>query len=324
MRQLSYLLVSIFTILLCSCGEANKVETQQGKTVISDAQLDDHKELFARAKKYYAEGTYDRALADVELALTMDTFNIEYTHLRADIKLNYYRSKDALGALRQLIRHRPDHIPTKLKLVEYLIILKQNEEAVATINEILRDDPQNSDAYFLLGLIFREERDETRAVNSLLRAVELDADQTDAWIILGNIYEENQEPIAKKYYENAVNSDGENIIALHSLAFYAQNNDDIPKAIELYDRIIGITPDYQDAHLNRAIILMQIDSFEQALAGFEQFSQALPESAIPHYYQGYIHELAQKADLARSKYEKAISLDPNYQKAKDGLGRLAQ
>ena len=79
----------------------------------------------------------------------------------------------------------PQRIATLLKLSEVQLILKQHNTALETIDRILRIDPQNPEAYFMFGMIFKEMGDTARAVNSFQEAVELDADLIDAWINLG-------------------------------------------------------------------------------------------------------------------------------------------
>jgi len=328
----SFQSILLFLIIFSSCKQP---ENSTPKTQISENQRAisklnesleqnsaDKDNLYKRAKLHFDEKTFDKALTDINAAIQLDSINIKYHHLLADINLNYYRSKEALEALRKMAIFHPEDIPTKLKLIEFLIILKQNEEALAEIDGVIKLDPNNAQAYFLLGLIFRAEGDEERALNSLQRSVELDADLTDGWIILGNIYELKKDPIALQYYSNAVNSDDKNIFALHSKAFYLQNNGEVQKAINLYNQLLDIDPKYQDAHLNKAILHIEQDSVKLAKTEFENFRDLSPENPIPYFYLGVIAEIEKDLPTARALYQKTLEVNPEYLRATQALNRL--
>ena len=98
---------------------------------------------YSRAKIFYEKEMYDEAISDMAQAMRIDSVNVDYHHLLADVFLDYYKSRQALQTLERAAVLYPKRIPTLLKLSEFQVILRQNDEAFTTIDQILKIDPQN-------------------------------------------------------------------------------------------------------------------------------------------------------------------------------------
>lgn len=325
--------LSVFLLLIWSCKPNNSVDTQNETSqnidvVISgmlkaiEAEPENPTIWFEKATYLYEGGQFDQALKDVENAIRLDSANYEYKHLKADIQLDYYKSRDALSTLQNILKTEPDRIPTLLKLSEFQHILKDYQSSMSTVNEVIRLQSFNAEAFFMLGMNFRELGDAEKAKSSFQRAVELDADLTDGWIILGNIYEADKNLLAKEYYENAIRSNPKSIEALHSKAFYLQNHDDVLGAIDLYKQINVLDSQYEDAYLNTGILYLSIDSLTLAKEHFNILNQINPANPFAYYYHGLTEEYLGNPGPARNMYENAIRLKPDYEKAKEALSLL--
>lgn len=330
-QNLCALCVSL--ILICSCKPNTNVEIQQDASQDIDVviagmlkALEDDPEnaiiWFQKANYLYDREQYDQALKDIHSAIQIDPTNVEFKHLKADIQLDYYQSREALTTLQDILKTEPERIPTLLKLSEFQHILKDYQSSISTVNEIIRLQSFNAEAFFMLGMNFRELDELEKAKSSFQRAVELDADLTDAWIILGNIYEADKNPIAKEYYDNAIRSNAESIEALHTKAFYLQNNNDVVGAIQLYRQINSLNPQYEDAYLNTGILYLSVDSLIQAKEHFKILSQINPANPFAFYYHGLTEEYLGNIEEARKMYETAIRLKSDYGKAKEALALL--
>ncbi len=325
--------------LLLSCGspaDTSTADTESSRTEgtadpilngMNKAVQEDPTKLsyrMDRAKYLYQQEMYDQALQDVDYALSIDSMDVQLYHLKADIQLDYYQSREAIKTLETVIALYPERLPSLLKLAEFHHVLTQYDQSISTVNQVIGQAPQNAEAYFMLGMNFRAMQDLLKAKASFQRAVELDADLTDAWIILGNIHEEDQDPLAYQYYQNAVNTAPDNIAALHSLAFYLQNHDQVLPAIDIYRRINQLDSQYEDAYLNTGILYLSIDSFSQARDHFTILKKINPANAFAYYYGGLTDELSGQIDAARQGYKNALQLSPDYEKAQQALADLNQ
>jgi len=318
-RHLSKLLVLSCFVLISSCKRdhpTDNAKNQQSAVIEADPVIQgisqmiesspgNHELYQKRGDLLYQRERYTEAAKDLYKAIEIKEDIPEYYHLLADILLDGSQSREAIKAMEQVIKKYPDRIPSFLKLAEFQLIL--------------RIDPQNADAYFLLGMNFREMGDIPKALNSLQRSVEIDADMIDAWILLGNIYENKKDPIAERYYQNAIDADPARIESLHTLAFYLQNQDRIDEALKLYNTILELDPKYSDAHLNAGILQLSIDSLDAALNHFNLLINMNPSGEKGYYYRGLTMELLGKTEQAINDYESSINLKSEDNPAVDAL-----
>ena len=277
---------------------------------------------YERAKLFYDRKNYDRAIEDLASSMKIDSISALSHHLLTDVYLDYFQSRKALSTMERAARLHPTRIETLLKLCEVQYILKQYAQSKLTVNNILKLDRENAEAYLMLGLNFRDEGDFNRAVNSFQTSVELDPELVDAWIMLGDLYANNNEESAISFYDNALTVDPQSIAALHSKAFYLQNNDLLTEAIAEYDKIKQIDKNYEDAYLNSGILYMEMDSIDRAFQEFNIMVGVKPESHLGYYYRGLANESLGKLEDAKNDYTSCLNLRRGFKKAKEALERL--
>ncbi len=315
-------------LLLVSCkddsGKSDSINHTSGDQTIDhlssmiekDKTNDDL--LFQRASSYFEKEEYEASIRDLKNALSIDSLKPKYYHLLSDNFMDYFRSREALDVMETCVRLFPERIPSLLKLSELELILDQNENSIRTVNEILRQSPQNNEAYFMLGMNFRALGDTERAIRSFQTAVENDPEMTDAWLLLGKLHEETGKN-ALVYYNNALQVAPDKANVIHAKAFYLQNHGDIQGALDLYNKIILQTPDYTDAYLNSGILLIQQDSFKRAFEQMNIFAGIEPQNPMPYYYRGLIHKAYGNYEAAQMDFQSAVKLSPNYRVAREEL-----
>jgi tetratricopeptide (TPR) repeat protein len=277
---------------------------------------------YLRAKYLNDTERYDEAIIDMRDAVLLDSTQARYYHLLSDLFMDINNSSKALITIRTAGKLFPDSILTQLKLSETLFILKEYQESLLTINEIIRKQPQNAEAYFMLGLVFRETKEEAKAINALQTATELDPSLVDAWILLGNIWEEKEAPIAKRYYNSAVEIAPENISALHSYAFYLQNHGEVDAALDFYKKINLVEPKYADAYLNAGILYLERQNAELALEQFNIMTKMAQTDARGFFFKGLTLYQMNNLEEAKREVQNALNFDPNYPQALELMKEL--
>lgn len=336
-RYLTTIFMALFFLSFLACGsESNTEEVQNtgeqigstgnpaidGITAKIATTPNDPSLYAARAELFYENGGYDEAIGDLQKALLMDSVNVEYHHLLADVYLDYARSRMAMRTMERAVKLYPERIPTLLKMSEFQYILKRYDESMKTIDQILQLDPQNAEAYFMFGRNFREMGDTIRAINSFQSAVENDPELVEAWIYLGQLYEGIGDPLAERYYKNALEVRPNDVNALHFNALYLQNKHDLEGAIELYKRISAIDYQYAPAYFNTGLLYLEMDSLEQAQKHFDLTVQTSPTHIKGYYYKGYSAELAGDKEEARANYQQVLRMNSSDADAQQGLERL--
>ena len=193
-----------------------------------------------------------------------------------------------------------------------------------TVDQILRMQPNNAEAYFMFGQNFVEQGDTIRAINSFQSAVENDPNLIDAWIKLGQLQAGIGEAIATKYFDSAISIDPENITVRHAKADYYSDQGQLNEAIQTYREIIQINAGYEEAYFNSGLIYLDMDSIPQAYEQFDICIKTSPLHTRAYYYRGLSAEFLGRKEQAASDYKQALSLVPDYVEPRTGLERLVR
>lgn len=319
--------LSIIAITICSCNSdkshAKKISNEADEISAEiEKDLGNAELYFQRAQMHYNDSAYDKAITDLEKAISLDSLQPQYYHLLSDTYMDYYRSKEALVIMSRAVTRFPQRIPTLLKLSETQLILKLNDSSLETVAKILRIDPDHPEGHFMKGMNFRAMGEIDLAINAFQTATELNPELIDAWIIAGDLFFEKGLPIALDYYDAALRVDPENTTALHSKAYYLQNNTRDNDAIQLYKKINLIDKNYLDAYLNAGILYMTMDSLEEAKEQFNIMASVEPTNHLPYFYRGLIYEAQGDMDAARKDLQNSVNLNGEFPKAKLALSRV--
>lgn len=276
-----------------------------------------------RAEQYYEKEGYDEAIQDLQAALSLDSTNVEYHHLLADVYMDYFRSRLALRTMERAAALYPERIPTLLKLSEYQYILKQYDASLATIDKVLKLDARNAGAYFMLGMNLKEMGDTTRAINSFQTSVEIEPSQIDAWITLGRLHAAINSPLAERYFDNAIAEGQGSVIPIHAKADFLRDRGDLDSALELYQEINRLDRQYEEAYFNAGVIYLKKDSLQKAYDLFNIAVGVYPLYVKAYYFRGLTAEMLGNMAQARTDYQHALNMVPDYEDAKAGLARVS-
>lgn len=280
--------------------------------------------FFNRANAYFAYGNLKFAFQDYEKAYTMDSLNASFALGLSDCLFEMSNADRSIEILERFIAHSPENIDVLNALaLDYFLLPKPKYVlALETYNKVLKLDIQNADAYFYKGLIFKETGDTAKAISSFQTCTEVDPDYYDAFMQLGILYAAKKDPIAIKYYNNAIAVNDTSKEAEYGIAKYFQDAGDLGNAIAYYRNIIIDDPQDADALYNLATIYFGIDSIQKAYSYFDLCIKQSPAKAIAYYGKGLCAEQLKKMDEAISNYKQAVNLDPELTDATERLKEL--
>jgi len=317
-------------LILASCKSKKSEIGLTGDPAIDELSVaiskspNDPELYLRRSEIFYEKEAYDQAIEDLARVLKIDSTNLKAHHLLADVYLDDYQSALALTTLQRASILYPDSIGTKLKLSEFQLILKQYEPALQTLADIMKIHPGNPEALFMLGMVYRDQGKTELAIAAFQSAVERNPDMSEAWVILGDLMDRTDNPLAIQYFDNAIRVDPGNVAAWHAKAYFLQNNDKINEALDIYKQIHTMDPQYPEAYLNSAILLMYMDSLDAAMKELEVLGQIEPTNPATWFYKGKIYQFRDQKDLAKAAFEQALRLDDKYDQARDALNELKQ
>ena len=277
---------------------------------------------YIRASTFYEVGSYDAAISDLQSTVRLDSLHIDAWHLLADAYMDYYQSRLALETLEKASTLFSENISTLLKLAEFQLILKQYDDALATIDRIEPIVSNHPESLFMKGMVCKEAGDTTSAIRYFQRATAQEPQLIDAWINLGQLFSVVESGEAIRYFNAAERIEPSNVPLLHAKAVHLTRVDETQGALDTYRKLLSHDPYYADAYYNMGILYLQTDSLDQAREHFELSVKMEPGYARAYYYLGLIAELLGHVEEARSHYGQSFKLDPTQKDVEDAQKRL--
>lgn len=329
-----YALLVVAQLTACFGDSTNKTNEAEllvtGNPAIDDISAkivnkpDDASLYAARAEAFYAIEGYDAAIADLAKAMQLDSTNVDYYHLLADVYLDYYKSKLALQTMELAAAKFPERIPTLLKLAEFQLILKQSDASLQTVGRILKSDPNNAEAFVMMGMNFEEKGDEARAINSYQTAVEKDPDLADIWIRLGQIMAKRNDSDAIRYFDNGIEAAPMEVQPIYAKAEYLHDNNRFDESLDLLKEVTRIDPQFVEGYFRMGVIYLEMDSIDQAYKHFNLVVNIDPALPKGYFYRAIASEKKGNVAEAKNDYKQTLSLDPRFDRAQVALSKLDQ
>ena len=276
-----------------------------------------------RSGLYLSAQELNRALSDINQAIQLDEENAEYFITLSDIYLGMGKIGSCLDALQKAEALDPENTGGLLKQAEVYLVLREYSKSFDYIQRVLDIDKFNPVAYFIAGYAMMETGDTASAVRNFIIATEQDQAYYQAYMQLGHLYAMKQDPLALGYFNNAINARPNDPEAWYSVGMFYQGQEEISQAIQAYERLLAIDPDYSEAYYNLGYLhLVYLNDFGQAALYFSSTIERNEKNVDAWFNRGYSYELAGDYIAARADYKKCTTLEPGYERAVEGLNRL--
>jgi len=252
----------------------------------------------------------EKALEDMNKALSLDSMNADYYMQRAKINWDLSHAAASLEDYKKTLLLRPESTEAFFRLGRTYFYVQEYELAFENLNEALRIDKLMPEPYYYKGLAYFEMGDTARAVSNWQTTIELEPDHYEAYFNLGRMKMKSQPELAIDYFNNAIRVNRSSIDAHLFRAYSLQLIDSISKAITDYEFIINKIPLHSQANYNLGYLNYQEQEFQTAI---EYLSNVIQSN--PAHFNAYLaralcyYELDQKKE-AEADLNKAIQLDP--------------
>ena len=304
---------------------------------LEEAVKNDPKNSVAFAKLgeiYDTKGANDKAVVNYEKALAIDP---ELTSLYVPLGLAYIESGDATKAEAYLAKADGAGMDTsdaKFARIEMLSKQNRNQEALAALDQMLRAQPQNGEAYYQRAVIYDRMNQTDKAVDSYKDAVHVDPQMAAAWFDLGVIYyNKGDYNNAVSSYQQALRADNTNAQAHANLASTFRQMERYPEANAEYKQAEANGMKTPDLYSEWGFCLGKTNEWDKSVARLET-AQSMSPTAVDDtnvgwgYYNAAQADKAKKSDAAaqanltkgKASLQKAVQKDPNLDAAYLNLG----
>ena len=142
-------------------------------------------------------------------------------------------------------------------------------------------------------------------------------------------HSEGRLPEAEGLYQQILQADPNQPVALHLLGLIAHQVGKNDIAFDLITKALAVEPDYAEAHCNLGLVLHGLGKLDEAVASYHKALVIKPDYAEAHFNLGSLLQKLGRLEDAVVSYHKAIVIKPDYAEAHNvlgntlvGLGRL--
>lgn len=332
MKRLLPFIAAFFILTSCGSKKIDKTKINPKDTLSTSIDLvndqlkndpDNQNLLYERSKLYYSQKVLDKALEDINRAISIDSTKATFYLHQSDVYYAVNKISEAKKAIEKSLQLDPKSREANAKMGELQYYLKDYQTSFKYLDDALRIDPYYARAYFLKGMCFKENGDTNLAISSFRTCIEQDPEYFHAYMQLGSIMAEQNNPMAIDYYSNAIRVNGTMVEAYYGLAYFYQEHGNPEKAIRVYEDLLKIDP--RNGPTKHNIGYVYLFKFNDPGKSVSYFTDAILDDqklVNAYYHRGYAYEKLGKKDLAIKDYKKCIQIDPLFDLPKEQLKKL--
>jgi len=188
--------------------------------------------------------------------------------------------------------------------------------AKSIYEQLLGGHPDNAEVLHLLGVIALQNKELTKAVGLISKALVINPRMPAAFSNLGNAYRDQKElDKALKCYQCALKLDPlfEDAISNIGNVFYDKKN--YVEAMNFYNRAIALNPRHADAYYNRGNIYLHFDKNSDALNDYTKALEFNPSIVDAYLNRGQAHKKMGNYAAALTDFTQVIKMQPEYAEA---------
>lgn len=331
MRKVFLVLACALMLSSCSDNQSDKNNKSNDKQQVINSE-----EVFVtdsldvdgyvnRARWYLANEQVGNAIRDINSALSIDGKNVDALLVLADIYYALGDEDNIMLTLNKATEIAPMDSRPVVKLAELSFLQGNTNLANAYLDKALELNSLNPQAYYMRGIICMSKNDTIQALKQFMKAKSQDDTFVDPVLQIANIYSAQRDPMAREFYNLAIEMEPDNYATYYDLAMYLQDNGNPEKALEIYDTLdVKIPGNYQILFNKGYVNLVYLFDYDEAINCFDKALEINPKSVDALLNKGVAYE--QKGDYRKAKsiYLQILKDNPNYQLAIDALQRLGE
>jgi tetratricopeptide (TPR) repeat protein len=304
---------------------------------------------------YLMNGEHEKARDSLARAMELDPDRADVRVALAGALVRLGKEQEAIEVMRKILRLSPtsevarkartltSQVYDPLKeaspevaqdLAKVVDLLHQDavQQALLSVEKVLKNNPQNPFAYSLKGLAHSRLENNGEAIVAFERALELKPKSPVALVGLGDVYARLEKwPQAREYYEKAVGLDPFDLEAHKRMGEMALARGDHDWAARCYTTLVLLDSENLAHRHQLGRVLVKADRLQEAVAAYEGILQISPDDLESLVRLGSLHvALGEREPLTRTEQrrrarqylEKAHELNPDNHAVTEMLSQL--
>jgi len=263
------------------------------------------KRLLSRAKKLYKNGNFVEA---------------ESTYLEV-LKLAP-NNKDAKNAI-IAIKNKKNIVPIPQSELQSAVSLVTNgkiQEALQIVEPLIEKYPNESILFNIRGVCNKANNQFNNAINDFNHAVSIKPDYAEAFYNLGVTFrEKGDSDRAIDAYKAALKCNNNYANAHNNLGQIFLVKGELDFAVDHLEWAVALSPEFAEAHNNLGTTYLELNKIHDAIKAYKKALEFNPNYAVALNNLGISYQRIGEFDLAIENFEKAIVLNPGYATAHHNL-----
>jgi tetratricopeptide (TPR) repeat protein len=233
------------------------------------------------------------------------------------------RLAEAQAVYHEVLKTQPNHSDALHMLGVIAAQTRNPKNAVDLIGRAIEIDPNNALAHFNKGSALYQLRQLDAALASYNQAVAIKPNYADAYFSRGNVLHEcGRLPAALASYNQAIALKADNAAAYFCRGIVLRELKELDAALASFDQAIASQADFADAHFHRAGLLCDFQRYEAAIASFDKAIQYKPDCSEAYFYRGVTLATLAEYQQALASYDRAIAIRADFAEAYCNRGNV--
>jgi tetratricopeptide (TPR) repeat protein len=320
--------------LIIAIGCNNKEETNDFTKIVKDeiyATITDSIKKFPKEDTLYLgrallltkNKQYEAALIDFTEAWELKENEDNGIFLGVGY-INLSRYKDAIAHFVQLTQKFPDNLMIRERLAFCFEQSNLPNEAINQYDYILKKDPEDYVTMATKAYALQQMNNDAEAIKWFEKSYNGIPNLT-----IGNelalMYAESKNPKTIALCDVLIkedSSENKNVQPIYAKGLYYKNIGNYGAAMPLLDDCIKLDYTFPYAYLDKSVILYDQKKYDEAIKILEIAKQNDNKNSEVYYRMGKCLEAKGNKEGAKLEYERALALEPDYEVAKEALGKL--
>jgi predicted O-linked N-acetylglucosamine transferase (SPINDLY family) len=191
--------------------------------------------------------------------------------------------------------------------------------------QILAVEPNQADAWHLLGVVAAQEGRHDLAEMYIRRAIDLSGAEAAFYVNLGNVLQaQGKCDEAVGTFRRALTLKPDDAGALYNFGIVLKDQKKYDEAADCIRQAVKLAPDFADAHNNLGGVLQAQKKLDEAAICFRRALELKPDFAEAHNNLGATLKGRDRAEEAMACFRHALRLKPDYAEAWSNLGNAQQ
>lgn len=273
---------------------------------------------------YRHRGMFDKAIGLDKKALEIDPGNAEAHN---NLGFAYY-SKGLLDEAIEQYKEALKLLPNGYKIHNNIAIAYEKtgniDKAIEHYSFAVTLNPDFALGHYNLGHLLLSKNLFIKAIEHFQAAIKIDPNYVEAHNDLANIYAfKGDLDEAIRHLEITIKLNPNLPDVYFNLGLTYQKKGLLNKAIESFQNVVRLKPDAEAFNKLGEIYISQ-EMFSKAENNIASAIKLKPDWATPHYNLGLIHLKNGNTTIARNELETALTINPQYEKARDLLKLMKQ